>query len=210
MILQRVAPSPEVRARRSALRRRFARLVTEVFAPSPLCAALLIAVALKSAPTVGDAIRWGLLAVCFASVFPFLYILRGVRRRRLSDHHVGAREQRPALLVLFAAVVLLGTAVLALLGAPRPLVALIAAMAAGLVVSLGVTLLWKISVHAATAAGAAVILLLVFGPSLWPCLAIPPLVGWSRVEVRDHTAAQVVAGMTMGAAVAAVVFLLLR
>jgi membrane-associated phospholipid phosphatase len=210
MILQRDAPSPEVRARRAALRRRLARLVTEVFAPSPLCAALLVAVAVKSAPTVGDAVRWGLLAACFASAFPFLYILRGVRRRRLSDHHVGVREQRPALLVVFAAVVLLGTAVLAVLGAPRPLVALIAAMAAGLVVSLGVTLVWKISVHAATAAGAAVILLIVFGPSLWPFLAVPPLVGWSRVEVRDHTPAQVVAGMAMGAAVAAVVFLLLR
>lgn len=210
MILQHDAPSPEVRERRSALRRRLARLVTEVFAPSPLCAALLVAVAVKSAPTVGDAIRWGLLATSFASAFPFLYILRGVRRRRLSDHHVGVREQRPALLVLFAAVVLLGTALLALLGAPRPLVALIAAMAAGLIVSFGVTLVWKISVHAATAAGAAVILLLVFGPSVWPCLAIPPLVGWSRVEIQDHTPSQVVAGMAMGAAVAAVVFLLLR
>ncbi len=192
------------------LRRRLARLVTEVLAPPPLCAALLIAVAAKTAPTPLAALRWGLLGALFTSVFPVLTILRGVRRRRLSDHHVGAREQRPALLLLFSAIVLLGTMVLAVLGAPRPVVALVGAMALGLVVSLSITLVWKVSVHAATAAGAAVVLLLVFGPALWPCLLVPPLVAWSRVEVGDHTPAQVAVGMGVGALVAATGFLLLR
>lgn len=210
MIAEREAAGRAPGAIWPAARRRLARLITEVLAPSPLCAALLVAVAAKSAPSVGDALRWGLLAAGFVSVFPFLYILRGVRQRRLSDHHVGAREQRPALLLLFVAVVVVGTGLLAALGAPRPVVALIAAMAVGLAVSLAITLVWKVSVHAATAAGAAVILLLVFGPALWPCLAIPPLVAWSRVEIGDHTPAQVVVGMGMGAAVAAAVFLLLR
>lgn len=193
-----------------ALRRRVARLLTEVLAPPPLCAALLIAVAAKTAPTPLAALRWGLLGALFTSAFPFFYILRGVRRQRLSDHHVRAREQRPALLLLFIAIVLLGAVVLAALGAPRPLVALIGAMALGLVISFGITLVWKVSVHAATAAGAAVILLLVFGPALWPGLLLPPLVGWSRVEVGDHTPAQVIVGMGVGALVAALGFLLLR
>lgn len=192
------------------LRRRLARLVTEVLAPAPLCAALLVAVAAKTAPTPLAALCWGLLGALFTSVFPVLTIRRGVRRRRLSDHHVGAREQRPTLLLLFIAVVTLGTVLLALLGAPRPLVALVGAMALGLVVSLAITLFWKVSVHAATAAGAAVVLLLVFGPALWPALVLPPLVGWSRVEVGDHTPAQVVVGIGVGALVAAAGFLLLR
>jgi membrane-associated phospholipid phosphatase len=192
------------------LRRRLARLLTEVLAPPPLCAVLLIAVAAKTAPTPLAALRWGLLAALFTSAFPFLTILRGVRRQRLSDHHVGAREQRPALLLLFVAIVLVGTILLAFLGAPRPVVALVGAMALGLVVSFGITLVWKVSVHAATAAGAAVVLLLVFGPAVWPAVLIPPLVAWSRVEVRDHTPAQVIVGMGVGALVAAVGFLLLR
>ena len=52
------------------------------------------------------------------------------------------------------------------------------------------TLWWKISVHAAIAAGAATVLLLVFGPALlavWPLVAV---IAWSRVQVGDHTAAR--------------------
>lgn len=193
-----------------ALRHRVARLVTEVLAPPLLAGVLLLAVAVKTAPTPFAAVRWGLLGALFTSVLPFLYIRQGVRRRRFSDRHVGVRGQRPALLLLFIALVLLGTMLLALLGAPRPLIALIGAMALGLVATLAITLVWKVSLHTATAGGAAIILLLVFGPALWPVLLLPPLVGWSRVEVRDHTPAQVVVGMGVGALVAGVGFLLLR
>jgi hypothetical protein len=47
-------------------------------------------------------------------------------------------------------------------------------MLTGLAVSLLITLWWKVSIHAAVAAGAAVVLALVFGPAL---LALAPLVG---------------------------------
>jgi hypothetical protein len=46
-----------------------------------------------------------------------------------------------------------------------------------------ITLWWKISVHAAIAAGAATVLMLIFGPALlgaWPLVA---LIAWSRVQV---------------------------
>ena len=55
-----------------------------------------------------------------------------------------------------------------------------------------ITLWWKISVHAAIAAGTATVLLLVFGLALlvvWPLVA---LIAWSRVQVGDHTPAPVV------------------
>jgi len=96
------------------------------------------------------------------------------------------------------------------LGAPRELVALVAAMGVGLIVSLLVTLLWKISVHVAVVAGAVVILVLVFGPLLLVLAPLVALVGWARVEVADHTPAQVTAGRGLGATVAAVVVVLLR
>lgn len=60
------------------------------------------------------------------------------------------------------------------------------------------------------AGGTAVILVLVFGPALllvWPLVAV---VGWSRIQFDDHTAAQVAAGAGMGALVAWSVFSLLR
>ena len=195
---------------RPAARRRVARLVTEVLAPAPTVAVLLLLVAWQSATTPAEAARWGILAALFASVVPFTYIVRGVRRGRLTDHHVRLREQRPLPLLVGIGSVLLGLALLASWGAPRELVALVAAMAVGLASALLVTLVWKLSIHTAVVAGAGVILVLVFGPAL---LALAPLVGlvcWARVAVGDHTPAQTLAGVALGAGVAASVFSLLR
>jgi hypothetical protein len=190
--------------------RRLARLVTEVLAPAPVIAALLLAVAWHSAATPGEALKWALLAAAFCSFLPMLYILRGVRRGRLTDHHVRLRRQRRGPLLVAVGSVLIGLTLLLVTGAPRDVVALVGAGAVGLLVAVTITLVWKISVHVAVASGAVVVLALVFGPAL---LALAPLVAlcaWARVAVRDHTPAQVVAGAAVGAAVAGVAFPLLR
>jgi membrane-associated phospholipid phosphatase len=120
------------------------------------------------------------------------------------------REQRALPLTVGIGSVLIGLFLLAVLGAPRDLVALVAAMAVGLASSLLVTLAWKISVHTAVAAGAAVILVLVSGPALAVAGLGAALAGWSRVELGDHTIAQVIGGSALGVAVAWSVFSLLR
>jgi membrane-associated phospholipid phosphatase len=191
-------------------RRRAALIVTETTAPAPTALLLLLAVAWHSAPTTGAAILWGLLAATFASLIPFAFILRGVRRGRWADHHVDARERRRVPLLVGAASLLVGLAVLATGGAPRELVALVTAMLVGLAVTLLVTALWKISIHTSVAAGAVVTLALVFGPPLlvtWPLVG---LVAWSRVQLDGHTWPQVAAGAVLGALVAASVFTPLR
>jgi membrane-associated phospholipid phosphatase len=73
-----------------------------------------------------------------------------------------------------------------------------------------ITLWWKISVHAAIAAGAATALPLVFGQALlaaWPLVAV---IAWSRIQVGDHTPAQVLAGVALGIVVTATILPLLR
>jgi membrane-associated phospholipid phosphatase len=90
------------------------------------------------------------------------------------------------------------------------MVALQASIAVGVACGWVITLWWKISVHAAIAAGAATVLLLVFGLALlvvWPLVA---LIAWSRVQVGDHTPAQVLPGIALGIVVNATIFPLLR
>lgn len=189
-------------------KQRLARLVTEVLAPAPTVAGLLLIVAWRSAPTAAEAVKWGLLASLFASVIPFLFILRGVRRRRLTDHHVRLREQRPVPLLVGTASVLIGLGLLARWGAPREVVALVAAMLVGLVTSMLVTLFWKLLIHTAVSAGALVILVLVFGRWFLAMTPVVGLVGW--VASGDHDVGQVLAGAALGTTVAGVVFSLLR
>lgn len=189
---------------------RLAKVVTDCLAPANLVIVLLVLVAWHSATSTATRLAWGLGAALFAGGIPLAYLLRGAKQGRWQDHHVGERHKRPGVIVVILGSVLVGTVLMIATGAPRELVALLAAMIAGLLVTLSVTFFWKISVHAAVAAGTVVILALVFGPALNVLWAAAALVGWSRVALRDHTVAQVLAGSLSGASVAYGVFQLLR
>lgn len=182
-----------------------ARAVTEIFAPVWLVAALLLLLGWHA----GDPLLGGVAAL-FESIFPFVYVLSQVRQGRLSDRHVGERSQRLVpLLVAFGSVVV-GAVLLVALHAPRSLLAGVAAGGVGLLVAAAVNHWWKMSVHAAVAAGSCAILALVFGPVLLVTAPLIALVGWSRVRLGDHTLAQVLVGAAVGAVVAASVFATLR
>jgi membrane-associated phospholipid phosphatase len=181
-------------------RQRVARLVTDTLSPAVLVASVLLAVAWHSAPSPGRALVWGLVAAAAASFVPITYIVRGVRRGRWTDRHVGVRQQRKWPLLVCLVSTFAGTVLLAAVHAPRELVALIASMVAALLVALPITMVlrWKVSVHALVAAGTVVAGTVVFGPWLaltWPVAA---LVGWSRVALGDHTVAQVLGGAVIG------------
>jgi membrane-associated phospholipid phosphatase len=196
--------------RRLPGRLRLARLVGEVLSPPPILAVLALVVAWDSGPTPGRAVLWGGVAAVSVSLLPYAIILYGVWRGRLSDRNISLREQRIRFGLVAITSILTGLAVLAAFDAPAALVALLASIAVGVACGWVITLWWKISVHAAIAAGAATVLPLVLGPPLlatWPVVA---LIAWSRVQVGDHTPAQVLAGVALGIAVNATVFPLLR
>ena len=197
-------------AQPNPLRLRVARLVGELLSPPPILVVLALVVAWASSPTPAMAVVWGAIAAVFASVLPYALILRGVRRGQLSDTNISLREQRIRFGVVAIASILLGLALLAAFNAPAEMVALLASIAVGVACGWVITLWWKISVHAAIAAGAATVLTLVFGTALlavWPLVA---LIAWSQVQVGDHTLAQVLAGVALGVIVNATVFTLLR
>lgn len=187
-----------------------ARVVTEAFAPVVLIAGQLVAVGWHAGGAAGAARWWGLPAALFAAVLPFGYIVRQVRRGRLTDHHIEVREQRRVPLVFGVASVLTGLALLVGLGAPRELLALLAAGAVGLAVCALVTHWWKLSIHSAVAGGSVVVLATVYGPPLLATVLVLGAIGWARVRLAAHTPAQVVVGALVGAAVAAAVFVPLR
>ncbi|MBL6276978.1 phosphatase PAP2 family protein [Micromonospora fiedleri] len=189
---------------------RLARIVTELTAPAVLVSLLTVVIGWHSAQGRLSGVGWGLVAVVFASLLPMAYIVGGVRRGRLTDHHVRVREQRRIPLLFGLGSVAAGLALLAVLGAPRPVLALVAAGLVGLVVAVTVSQWWKMSIHSAVAVGTLAVLLVTFG--VWVLVATPllGLVGWSRVRLGDHTPAQVLAGGVLGGLVAAVVFTVLR
>lgn len=191
-------------------RRRLAQFITEILAPAPIAAILILAITLHSAASRADGLRWAAITVLFGCALPYAFVRLQVHRGRLTDHHVRLRQQRRLPLLVALLSILLGFGLLAWLGAPRTIMALIAAMAIGAVVCSLVTLFWKMSIHTGTIVATALILTLVFGPALLPTLVLAIAVGWARVALHVHTVAQVIGGGVIGGVVAPMVFLLLR
>lgn len=188
---------------------RTARLITDTLAPANLVIAILLVIGRHSTGSI-TGLGWGLLAALFCGGIPFAIIMLGVKRGRWTDKHVRVRRQRAVPLLATMASVLVGIALLVALGAPRELFALVVAMLVGLLITMIVTVWWKVSVHTAVASGVVVILLLAFGPQMAPLLLGVAAVGWSRVALRDHMPAQTVVGALLGGLAAAVVFSLLH
>jgi membrane-associated phospholipid phosphatase len=189
---------------------RTARILTEVFAPAVLAATMPMVIALYVTTSIAAGVGWGLLAVLFSSVIPYGIIWLGVRHGHLTDHHIGVRTQRRKPLIFGLASVLAGLLVLTVAGAPRQLVAMVVVMFVVLLVVTAINQRWKLSAHSAVAAGSVTVLVMVFGPALLVATLLVVSVGWSRVQLRDHTPSQVVAGAVSGAVLAAATFAPLR
>jgi membrane-associated phospholipid phosphatase len=185
-------------------RRSAAQWVTYLLEPKNWIIATVIAVGWKADGVAG--LGWGLLAAFFAAILPTLFITRGIQRGRWADRNVGAKRPRLIVLSFIIASVAAGLILLAALGAPRELTGYFGCMLASVAVLAAITMVWKISIHCAVAAGSVTILMLLYGPWLIPAYALVGLTAWSRVALKDHTAAQVIAGSVLGAAAAVVTY----
>jgi membrane-associated phospholipid phosphatase len=185
-------------------RRSAARWVTYLLEPKNWIIATVIAVGWKAGGVAG--LGWGLMAAFFAAVLPTLFISRGIRRGRWDDRNVGARRPRLIVLSFIIASVAAGLILLAALGAPPELTGYFGYMLASVAVLAAITTLWKISIHCAVASGSVTLLTLLYGPWLIPAYALVGLTAWSRVALKDHTTAQVIAGSVLGAAAAVVAY----
>lgn len=192
-------------------RHRVAAVVTEVCSPAVVVVLLALAVAWEATGhRAGPTVLWGLVVALCSSILPMAFIVRGARRGRWDGHHVRNRDGRLVPLLACLATTGLGFAVLLVGRAPADVLALDAAMLATLIACLVVTRWWKISLHSAVAGGAVATMVLLYGPLSLVGVPLVALVAWSRVEVRDHTVAQVLAGALTGPLVGGVVFVLVR
>ena len=175
---------------------RLARYVSQIASP-PLLAAL-------SAAMIGWSLNtrfaWSLVSfeIGFAILLPVLFISWLLRRGKISDFDVYLRRQRfwPYLFTVFCSLATLG--LFWVLNAPSLLLALAAAALAQIVAMFAINFFWKISAHAAGAAGFATLLFYIVGAAAFPVFLLIPLMIWSRLRLRRHTLGQTLAGALLG------------
>lgn len=177
--------------------RSLARFCTEVFQPPAVVSFLLIVAGIHSSEgSLG--ILSGAIAALFMCLMPWLAVVLLARRGRLSDHHVGDKRQRLPVLLATLGSTIVGVLILVAIGAPALVFAVLLSFVAGMVFMMAVSPFWKVSGHATALSGAVAVLILIFGPGLFWLLALPPLIGWSRVYLGDHSVNQVFAGTIAG------------
>ena len=185
-------------------RRSTAEWVTYLLEPKNWIIVTTLAVGWHAAGIRG--LAWGAVAALFAGVLPMAFINRGVRRGQWNDRNVGAKGPRLIVLAFIIASVAVGLALLVGFGAPTQLSAYFGCLLVSVAALAAITTVWKISIHCAVASGSVTILVLLFGPWLVPAYLLVALTGWSRVAVRDHTTAQVIAGSLLGLIAAVVTY----
>ncbi|MER6109274.1 hypothetical protein [Streptomyces hirsutus] len=186
---------------------RTARLITDRAEPRNVIVGVSLGIGLaQDNPATG--LAWALVAVVFAAVIPMAYIKHGMRTGLWADRHIGQVQRRKLLIPVIMASVATGIGSMLAFGAPRAMLALVAAMLATLAVLLVPTAIWKwkISVHTAVAGGALAMLALAWGPLLWLAYPLVAVLAWSRISLGDHTLAQTIAGAAAGTVTAGLVF----
>jgi membrane-associated phospholipid phosphatase len=142
-------------------------------------------------------------------LLPAAYIVYLFKRGLVTDLHMRRRSERIRPTAFHIVCLLLVTIALLLApDAPRMLRFLALLQTLQALLFLAITLSWKISAHAGTAALVATLTLLLYGPTLWPILFLVPLIAWSRVRLGRHTVAQTVAGAVLGMITTAATYIL--
>ncbi|NUS35721.1 MAG: phosphatase PAP2 family protein [Pseudarthrobacter sp.] len=186
-----------------------ARWLTEAFQP-PVVVSIQLLISPLVEPGFPGTAGYGALAALFVCVLPLVLVLVLVRQGKVTDHHVSDRKQRAPVLLMALGCIAVGLLVLYAVGAPRSVVAMVLAVVGGVAVLAVVSPFWKMSGHAAAISCSAVVAVLMLGAAWTPLLLLIPAVGWSRVVLRAHSMAQVVAGALFGGVVMAGIWWLLK
>ncbi|MCW2528615.1 MAG: hypothetical protein JWM76_3475 [Pseudonocardiales bacterium] len=176
---------------------RAASFVSDSLGPLPTLAALCGSGTLHASVVAG--ISWGLLAMFFAAILPYLVTWKV---RHPSGGGRPSRRGRGAYMGIAVVTAAVGIAVLILLGAPAAVVDATLTILICLGVVAVTNSLWRWSNHMAACAAGVVMLCVLFG---WPGLiaaAALPAVAWARLRLGRHSRTELVLGALCGAAVA--------
>lgn len=180
--------------------RSLARLVADALEPRSWMLVLVVLLGWHADGLAG--VGWGLVIGLFAAIFPVLFVRHGVRHWQWTSRRVSLRRERMAALAFTIASDAAGAVTMRALGAPPPMTGYILGMLATSVAVTAISSAWKISVHCVVASATVALLALTYGPAVLSGYALVALVGWSRVALGDHTAAQVAGGGALGAVAA--------
>ena len=190
------------------MKKRIANLTSNILNPFLVGFIIILLLSFQSTSSTLDALRWSLIVTAVSILPIFLIILYLVRKEKLDGVFTSLRKQRTKVYWLAGLCVSVGFVILRFWGAPPMLVAVFVAGLSAVVTFMGINLLWKISLHTALIAAAVTVLVILYGWIAAVTVLLIPLMSWSRIELKQHSLAQVAAGTFLAALIVVVVFYL--
>lgn len=185
------------------MRKRLAQVISNILNPFVASAAVIVLLSFKDASSTADALKWAAISLVMSVLPVLIVVIWLVRRKKMDGFFNNTRGQRHAVYLLACALGAIGCGIMWYLKAPELLAVAFTAGLAAIVVFTGINYFWKISLHTAFAAAAVTVVSLVYGAAaVWTIVFVPP-VAWARLQLQQHSIAQVVTSSLLAAAIVA-------
>ncbi len=176
-----------------------ARTISQVFHPVILSVLSIFIVGVMGVTPLLDGLMWAFLCTILQVAPPTIFFMVRFRQGAYTDDDVSDRTQRNELYLFGMVTVLVGVALLMLLKAPLPFIALLSSAALLNGTSWVINLFWKISIHSA-GIGSSATIASIYSEPLGLLLWLGAIsLGWARLRTRNHTLMQVIAGLLLSA-----------
>jgi membrane-associated phospholipid phosphatase len=172
----------------------FAKITSNVFNPFVVAVILLVLFSLKAGNGVKGTITWFLITIAISVIPELLVVYLLVRLKKLDSFFSNPREQRTIVYILATVLGAVDCALLWHFKGPELLAVIFTAGLVGVIVFMAVNYFWKISLHTAFVAASVVALIVEYGANAAWAVLVVPLVGWSRIILKQHSLLQVITG----------------
>ncbi|MFC1904698.1 phosphatase PAP2 family protein [Chloroflexota bacterium] len=190
------------------MKKRIANLISNTLNPFLVSLVVIMLLSFASTSSTLDAFKWSLLLIAVSILPVFLVTIYLAQSGRIDGVFTSVRRQRTKVYLVASVCALLGFIILSLFKAPLTLVAAFAAGLSAIVIFMVINMRWKISVHSAFIAASITTLVIIYGRIAGASAVLIPLIGWSRIELKHHSLAQVVTGALLAILIVIIVFYL--
>ena len=188
------------------MKERLSRLTSNILNPFLVSLIVMLLLAFKDAASTTDAIKWVLISVVLSVLPVLVVVIYLVRCKKLNGIFINPREQRNGIYILASVLGAISCGVLWYFRAPKLLAVTFTAGLVAIVIFMAINYFWKISLHTAFMAAAVAVLIMVYGVTVAWTFILLPLVAWSRMELKQHSAMQVMTGAILAAAIVVGIF----
>lgn len=177
------------------LTHKFARIISTVFVPPSFTIIIFSVFAFSLEADPNKIIATLLIAFVFGFIAPIVLFLILRKKGKLIDQDASLKEERTIPFFIAIGFYVLGLLLMIKFEINIISIAFWFCYITNTIITILINKYWKISAHAMGASGPFAALFFLYGWIAFVFFPIVILVGWSRIELKCHTAAQVILGV---------------